>query len=63
MCGVLKQTSVERKSETSVVFCIRGEVHAGPENKLCVLGVCKCHVTYELSKRFTLFCKEKCVLS
>lgn len=56
MCDVLKQTNVETKSETSVVSYTRGEVRAGPENKLRVLGACKCHVTSELSKCFTLFC-------
>ena len=63
MCDVLKQTNVETKSETSVVSYTRGEVRAGLESKLCVLGACKCHVTYELSKCFTLFRREKCDLS
>lgn len=54
MCDVLKQTNVETKSETSVVSYTRGKVRAGPENKLRVVGACKCHVTSELSKCFTL---------
>lgn len=29
----------------------------------CVQGACKCHVTYELSKCFVLFCREKRDLS
>lgn len=63
MCDVLKQTDVETKSETSVVSYTSGEFCAGPENKLWVRGACKCHGTYELSKRFALFCREKCNLS